>query len=231
MDLEKAAASLASSSLFRGIEPEVLEGVAEQATERRYRKGEFLFLEGDPGQALFVLVEGHVKVFVTSNQGEELVLVTVGPPESLGELSLIDGRDRSASAQALEPTLALVIRQDAWKELAGRHPSLAQGMVGSLGALLRRLTGQTADLVFLDLPGRVARLLLGLAEERGRTENGTLVLDLHVTQSDLARMVGGSRQSVNQILGTLRDRGFLEVENRTLTVKDLDGLRRRAGIG
>ncbi len=179
---------------------------------------------------MFVISEGLVKVFVTSEEGEDMVLVTLRSPETFGELALIDGGLRSASAEALEPTSAVTLSRNTLLELLQSHPALAQALLASLGGLVRRLTEQAADLVFLDLHGRVAKLLLSLAEERGRHEDQLVLLDLQVTQGDLAAMVGGSRQSVNHILHAFQRRGYLDIEGRRIALKDLPALARRAGL-
>jgi CRP-like cAMP-binding protein len=189
-----------------------------------------VFAEGDEGEALFVILEGQVKVFVTSEDGLEMVLVTLGPSDSFGELSLIDGAPRSASAEALEPTRILGLGRRALLDLLPGDPRLAEALLRSLGSLVRRLTEQAADLVFLDLHGRVAKLLLALADRDGHPEGDKTVLDLHVTQTDLAGMVGGSRQSVNQILHAFERRGYLELQGRTVVLNEVEPLRRRAGV-
>ncbi|HEY6378272.1 MAG TPA: Crp/Fnr family transcriptional regulator [Candidatus Dormibacteraeota bacterium] len=221
---------LARTRLFGMVPAETLTRVAEQAQLRSCRKGEVIVHQGDSAETLFVVVEGLVKVFVTSPEGAEMVLVTLGPTDTFGELAVVDGGERSASAEACELTTLLVLRRSALLALLPDHPDLIEGLLRSLGALARRLTDQTADLVFLDLHGRVAKLLLGLAEERGEVRDGMRVLDLHLTQSDLASMVGGSRQSVNQILRTFETLGYLEVEGRRMLVLRPDLLRRRAGL-
>jgi CRP-like cAMP-binding protein len=219
----KAATLLAETELFSGFAPETLARLGERALERRYRKGQLIFSEGDSGDALLVLTEGLVKVFVTSDEGDEMVLITLRPLDTFGELALIDGGPRSASAQALEPTTALAVTRDDVRALMREHPQMADSLLASLGALVRRLTEQAADLVFLDLHGRVAKLLVQLAREGN-------VLDLNLTQSDLAAMVGGSRQSINQILQAFQRRGYLDLQGRRITLKRLDALSRRAGL-
>ena len=171
-----------------------------------------------------------VKVFVTSERGDEMVLTTLHPPEVFGELALIDGGPRSASAEALEPAAALVLTRPTLLELLAQHPPLTDSLLRSLGAVLRRLTEQTSDLVFLDLHGRVAKLLLNLASEQENEEGEIVDLDLHMTQSDLAGMVGGSRQSVNQILQYFQGRGYIELDGRRVKLLRPDLLRRRAGL-
>jgi CRP/FNR family transcriptional regulator, cyclic AMP receptor protein len=219
----RAAELLAATELFSSFAPETLARLGERALERRYRRGQLIFSEGDSGDALLAVTEGLVKVFVTSDEGDEMVLITLRPPDTFGELALIDGGPRSASAQALEPTSALAVTRDDVRALIREHPQLADSLLASLGALVRRLTEQAADLVFLDLHGRVAKLLVQLAREGN-------VLDLNLTQSDLAAMVGGSRQSVNQILQAFQRRGYLDLEGRRITLKRLDALSHRAGL-
>ncbi len=230
MSIETVAGLLGATDLFKGLDPSVLDQLARSVAARSYRRGHLIFSQGEPGDSLFVISEGLVKVFVTSEEGEDMVLVTLRTPETFGELALIDGGLRSASAEALEPTSALTLSRNTLLELLQSHPALAQALLASLGGLVRRLTEQAADLVFLDLHGRVAKLLLSLAEERGRHEDQLVLLDLQVTQGDLAAMVGGSRQSVNHILHAFQRRGYLDIEGRRIALKDLPALARRAGL-
>jgi CRP/FNR family transcriptional regulator, cyclic AMP receptor protein len=227
---DRAAELLANTRLLRGLDKSSIARLAEKAIERTYGKGQLLFYQGDPGEALFVMVEGLVKVFVTSEDGEEMVLVTVQPGDVFGELSLIDGGPRSASAQALEVTKVLVVTRTALLDLLAADVALAEAMLRSVGQSLRRLTEQAADLVFLDLNGRVAKLVVGFAEKQGADDAGEIVLDLHMTQSDIAGMVGGSRQSVNHILKTFERRGYVDLDGRHIRVRELDLLRKRAGM-
>jgi CRP/FNR family cyclic AMP-dependent transcriptional regulator len=230
MRTEAAAALLRSTRLFAGLSEPTLRALADRAVERSFPRHARLFYQGDPGTGLYVLASGLVKVVVTSEDGEEMVLVTLGRGEALGELSVVDGGPRSASAEALEPTVALLITREVLLDLAARDRALTEALLQALGALLRRLTEQAADLVFLDLPGRVAKLLAGLAAERGAETSEGIELDAHLTQTDLAGMVGASRQSVNQILQGFARRGYLQVRGRRIVVHRLDLLRRRAGL-
>ncbi|MDQ3957277.1 MAG: Crp/Fnr family transcriptional regulator [Actinomycetota bacterium] len=229
MKPERAAKILAQTRMFSGIDVTTLERVAERCIERSYKKGQLIFHQGDPGESLFVVVEGFVKVLVPSPEGGEIVLVTLEPHATFGELALIDGGPRSASAEALGPTNLLVLTRATLLDLFADHPQLTDTLLRSFGAIIRRLTEQAADLVFLDLHGRVAKLLTALADEQREPDATEVVLDLHMTQTDLASMVGGSRQSVNQILRGLADQGYLEIHGRTIVVKRLELLRKRAG--
>ena len=229
MKTEQAASLLARTQIFGGIPEDILHHLAEASLERTYKKGQLVFHQEDSGDSLFVVVEGRIKVFVTSEEGEEMVLVVVRPPEVFGELALIDGGRRSASAEALETTKLLALDRKTFLELLQRHPALTDALLRSLGGVVRRLTGQASDFVFLDLPGRIAKVLVTLAEEQDGGD-GDSTLDLHMTQANLAGMVGGSRQSVNQILHDFERRGYLEIHGRQVALRRVDLLRRRAGL-
>lgn len=229
MEPEQAAAYLSETGLFGGLDPEGLARLAERAVERTYKKGQLVFYQGDPAEALFVVIEGRIKVVVVSEEGDEMLLVTLQPVDVFGELALIDGEPRSASAETMEQTRVLVLTRATFLAALRESPAMTESLLRSLGAVLRRLTEQAADLVFLDLHGRVAKLLVGLAEKNEGGGNG-VELDLHLTQSDLASMVGGSRQSVNQILRSFERRGYVEVHGRKLILKAPDLLRKRAGL-
>jgi CRP-like cAMP-binding protein len=226
---EDGAALLLHTHLFGTMESEALQRLAEKAKRRSYGRGEVIFREEEPGDALCVVVEGLVKIYLTSTDGDEMVLVTLGPSTVFGELPMVDGGPRSASAAAVEASTLLTLTRTALLEALSDSPQLVDGLLRSLGSVVRRLTDQAADLVFLDLHGRVAKLLLGLAEEHGTTDAGRRALDLHLTQTDLANMVGGSRQSVNQVLHSFERLGYLDLDGRRIVIKKPDLLRKRAG--
>lgn len=228
MNKERIATLLSRTSLFGPLGDDVAKRLAEHAAERKYSKGQIIFHEGDRDDALFVMASGLIKVFLTSEQGEEMVLVTLRPPETFGELALIDSGTRSASTEALEDTTLIVLRRASLLELFQELPQLMDALLKSVGKSLRRLTEQTADLVFLDLEGRVAKLLLTLADQRGQPGGDGVVLDLGLTQTDLAGMVGGSRQSINQILHSFQHRGYVDLQRKRVILKRPDLLRRRA---
>lgn len=229
MRAEKATKALSETRLFQGMDPASIGKLAERATIRTYRKGQLIFYEGDPGTSLFVVLEGLIKVFVTSEEGENMLLVTLRPPDVFGELALLDEEPRSASAEALKDTRLLELGRQPFLEVLHNEPALTEGLLATLGGQIRRLTEQTADLVFLDLHGRVAKLLLNVSEERGVEVEEGIELDLDLTQGELASMVGGSRQSVNQVLKTFERRNYLTINRRKVIIKDRPSLSRRAG--
>jgi len=225
----QAATLLATTRLFAGLDEETLRRLGERSIMRRYRRGQVIFAQGDPGDSLFVVASGRVKVMVGSAEGEEMVLATLGAHDTFGELALVDGGERSATVEVTEPTELLVLTRAAFFDLLHQRPALMDGLLGMLGALIRRLTDQMSDMVFLDLNGRVAKLLLNLAAERGTAAEGGPLIDLPFTQTEIAHMVGGSRQSVNQILRSFVGAGFIEMSGHTVRLVKVEALRRRAG--
>jgi len=206
-----------------------LQAIARTLRSRRFRRGEVLFHEGDPGDALFVVASGAVKVVVPSEDGEEAILATLRRGDFLGELALLDGAPRSASAVALEATETLTLPRDQFRALIAGEPAIRDALLASVAGELRRLTTHVAELHFLDLTGRLAARLARLAEEHGeRQPNGEIRLDAPLTQSDLAAMIGATRQSVNKLLGEFEADGLLRMERDSIVVPDLARLAETA---
>lgn len=227
MKPEQAKSLLRQSPLFSELSEEILDHLSDRVVERSYDKGQTIFNQGELGDSVFVVAKGLVKVMVNSPDGEEMVLTTVGPPDIFGELAVLDGGPRSAAAEALQETTALVIDRQTLADLITQRPELEQGLVRSLGKVVRRTTEHVSDLAFLHLPERVAKVLLVLADQRGSQEGEDRVIDIQLTQTDLAGMVGGSRQRVNLILRSFKERGYLEFDGRRIVIKRPDLLRKR----
>jgi CRP/FNR family transcriptional regulator, cyclic AMP receptor protein len=228
---DSVAAALHQTAIFGEVDDSALRELAQVCLQRTYRRGQFLWYQGDPGDYLVVIVQGLVKVTVTSPHGDELLLVTLGPSEVVGELSVIDGGPRSASVVALRPTTGIVIGRAALIALMQRSPICFDVLLRSLGALVRRLTEQATDLVFLDLAARVAKLLLREAEGRSGEQRQGALVDLGLTQTELAQMVGASRPAVNRVLQSLAARGSISIINGgKIMIENSSALRRRAGL-
>ena len=227
--LELACAAMARSPLFNGIDTEELTRIAQTMARRRYRRDEVIFHEGDPGDSLHVVVAGRVKITRESAEGDEAIVVILVPGDSFGELVLLDGAPRSATATTMEPTETLVMARSTFVELVeGGSPFRSQLLTG-IARRIRRLTDQLAEVHFLDLAGRLALQLTRLAEESAPGETTEITLNTNLTQSDLAAMVGGTRQRVNQIIGDFADEGLLEHDAGRIVIHDLARLRNRAG--
>jgi CRP/FNR family cyclic AMP-dependent transcriptional regulator len=216
---------LRSATIFADLPDDVLARLAAHCVRRSYRRNQYLWYQGDDGAHLVVVASGLVKVVLSSPQGGEVVLTTLGPGEISGELAVLDGSPRSASVVAAEPTTVVMLSRATVLELLNRYPSVLDAVLRALGDLIRRLTEQAGDFVFLDLGGRVAKLLLHLAEAHGA---GSTVLDLGLTQSDLAAMVGATRPAVNRVLQQLAARGVIKVDGQRIVLLNVAELRRRA---
>jgi CRP/FNR family transcriptional regulator, cyclic AMP receptor protein len=216
------------ASLLAKVEPfgELDEGtrldVAGQAGRRVVERGQVICWQGEPGESMFVLLNGAVKLVVRSKDGELVELVRHQPPASFGELAVLDGGPRSATAEAVERSTLLVVTRAELLRLLRSDEQVAEALLRSLGRMVRRTTHQVTDLAFLSLQERVAAKLLELAGPGGaRTRR--------LTQVELATMVGGARQSVNQALKALEARGYIRVAGRAVEILDPQPLRRLAG--
>ena len=224
-----AVQALGRCRLFAGLGPEALQAIARTLRVRHFRRGEVLFHEGDPGDALFIVASGAIKVVVPSDEGEEAILATLRRGDFLGELALLDGAPRSASAIALEATETLTLPRAQFRALASMEPAIRDALLAALARELRRLTTHVAELHFLDLTGRLAARLARLAEENGEVmPDGSIRLDAPLTQSDLAAMIGATRQSVNKLLREFEEDGLLRLERDTIVVPDLGALAKAA---
>lgn len=217
--------SLATIPFFSGLDPVALERVAAGMRTRRFRRGEVIFHLGDPGDALFIVVAGDVKISLPSDTGDEAILATLGPGAVFGELALLDGAPRSASATAISATEAVVLPRDRFRELIATEAGVRDALLASIAGELRRLTTHVEELHFLDMTGRLAARLVRLAGESGSTTtDGTIRLRANLTQGDLAAMVGCTRQSVNKLLGQFSDDGLIRQERDGIVILDLDRL-------
>jgi len=191
-------------------------------------RGEVLFREGDTGDRVYVVIDGKVKLGRTSSDGRENLLALLGPGQMFGELSLFDPGPRSATVTAVTDTVLLSLaNEDMLTWLTGR-PEVARGLLLQLGQRLRRSNDTLADLVFSDVPGRVAKALLDLSTRFGvPSEEGVRVVH-DLTQEELAQLVGASRETVNKALADFAGRGWLRLEQRSVVILDLERLRRRA---
>ncbi len=219
------AAILRRTDLLRSVPAEDLEAVAAASRLRTFRRGQVVCTTGDPADSLIVVVSGSVKVVVRSADGGELTLTIIHPGGVLGELSIADGGPRSADAETLEESQLLLVPRETVQDICARVPAAAQALTDSIVATLRRLTEAVSDLVFLDLPRRVAKVLLG----QPRGDDG--VIRLKMNQEQLAHQAGGSRQSVNTALRGFERRGWIEVRGRAVAVRQPAALGQFAGSG
>jgi CRP/FNR family transcriptional regulator, cyclic AMP receptor protein len=224
-----AADALRRCVLFSRVDDETLARCIDSLRSRRYRRNETIFHQGDPGDSLYVIEAGSVKIVLPDPEGEEgAIIATLGPGDFFGELALLDGEEHSATAIALENTEALVLRRDAFERLVDEDPNLRRALFAGLVGELRRLTYHVGELHFLNLPGRLARRIVRMAREADPTAQGEIRLSWPFSQSELASMIGGTRQTVNRLLAEFTTEGLIRIEKETLVVPDIDRLERAA---
>jgi CRP/FNR family cyclic AMP-dependent transcriptional regulator len=224
-----AIEALGRSALFARVTPDVLAACAASLRVRRYRRGETIFHQGDPGDSLYIIESGSVKIVLPSPEGEEgAIIATLGRGDFFGELALLDGEPHSATAVASGPVGALVLQRTVFADLLETQPGLRNALIAALVAELRRLTNHVEDLHFLDLPGRLANRIVRLARETRPGETHGVRLEWRYTQSELGAMIGGTRQTVNRLLADLTAQGLLQIEGEELVIPELDALARSA---
>jgi len=219
---------LRQALLFSGLDDEAAAALDASMTESRLRRGEVLFHEGDSGDRLYVVLDGKIKLGRTSIDGRENLLAILGPGQMFGELSLFDPGPRSTAATAVtESTLASLGHDELATWLTGR-PEVARALLHQMAARLRRTNEVVADLVFSDVPGRVAKALLDLSSRFGRSADDGIHVHHDLTQEELAQLVGASRETVNKALADFAMRGWLRLEPRSVVILDLERLQRRS---
>jgi CRP-like cAMP-binding protein len=205
------------------------EALAGGLGRRRYRRGDIICQKDEPGHALFIVERGSVRIYVPSSQGNDLILAVLGAGDFFGDLSLLDGRPRSASAAATAETMLLTLERADFIALITSRPAAAMAVLEAVSRRLRETDEMASDLAFLDVGGRLAKKLLELSGAHGvqRPAGGTLI-DLPITQEELANMIGVTRESVNRNLSDFRRMGLIQNQGRKLIVRDPERLRRRA---
>jgi CRP/FNR family transcriptional regulator, cyclic AMP receptor protein len=214
--------------LFAALDDEAADALRATMVQTEVPRGQVLFHEGDPGDRLYVIVEGKVKLGRASGDGRENLLAILGPGEMFGELSLFDPGPRNAAATAVADTLLLGLGSEDLTSWLSDRPDVARQLLRALARRLRRTNENLADLVFSDVPGRVAKALLDLSARFGRTADDGVHVHHDLTQEELAQLVGASRETVNKALADFAQRGWLRLEPRSVVLLDVERLRRRA---
>jgi CRP-like cAMP-binding protein len=214
---------LRQAELFRSVAAQDLATIVTASRLRMFRRGQVVFMQGDPADTVIVVISGRVKLMVRSADGGELTLTIIQSGGVFGELSVADGGPRSADAETLDECQLLLIPREAIRDLCGREPSAAQAVLCLIAATLRRLTEAVSDLVFLDLPRRVAKVLLS------QPRDGDGIIRPVLSQEELAHQAAGTRQSINAALRGFERRGWIEVQDRAVRIKEATALARFAG--
>ena len=208
------------------LQPEDRKALAALARPKTFAAGAVIFNEGEAGDALYVVVEGHARIVVSNGSGEETTVAVMNAGDVVGDQALLDGGRRSATAIASVATRTLLVTREAFLEWLQARPAAARVIIETLSQRLRRMNQQHLDMVSLDLGQRLAKLLLTLATNYDVVPHASPAsLRLQFTQADLASMLGVSRESVNKQLNTFARQGIVEIGRGAVTIKDMAGLR------
>lgn len=216
------------SPLFAALDSEAAAALRSSMTEQSTPRGTVIFPEGEIGDHMYVILEGKVKLGHASPDGRESLMAVLGPGEIFGELSLFDPGPRTATATALTDARILALGNTSLHPWLAGRPEVAEALLAALARRLRRTNDALADLVFSDVPGRVAKALLDLADKFGEVTSQGLLVKHDLTQEELAQLVGASRETVNKALADFAHRGWVRVDQREVLLLSIDRLARRA---
>ncbi|WP_084128201.1 Crp/Fnr family transcriptional regulator [Demequina sp. NBRC 110055] len=219
---------LRSSPLFGGMDADSARSLIDQMTRIELRRGEVVFNEGDEGQAMFIIVKGKIKLARTARDGRENLLGLLGVGDMMGELSVFDPGPRVSRAHAVEDSVVYELPKDVLDGWLDGHLEMSRHLLRALAQRIRRLSNSMADLVFSDVPGRVAKAILDLGHRFGRMERGHVTVRHGLTQEELAQLVGASRETVNKALAEFASRGWIDVHIGAVDVYEPERLRARS---
>lgn len=220
--------------LFSGLSDEDRRALADRLERHDVHRGDVIFHEGDVGDRVFLILTGKIKISRAATDGRENLLAVLGPGDLFGELSLFDPGPRTGTASALTDTTVASLDHAALRPWLGRRPEAAELLLRVLARRLRRTNDAMSDLVFTDVPGRVAKALLDLAERFGGPvaqpghDQPAVRVEHGLTQEELAQLVGASRETVNKALADFATRGWLRLDSRAVVLLDRERLARRA---
>jgi len=220
-------AVIRKAPIFSGLDASAADALRASMNLVKLRKGQSLFKEGDDGDHLFVVSSGKVKLGTKSIDGRENLLMILGPGDMFGELSLFDSGPRTATATAVTDSKLLALGQDKVIPWVKEHPEVSLQLLARLASRLRRTNEVVGDLVFSDVPGRVAKALIDLGVKFGEKRSEGLFVNHDLTQEELAQLVGASRETVNKALADFAQRGWLRLEARSVMILDYDRLLKR----
>ena len=225
---QQVDANLDRIPLFSALDDEAALALRQTMVPQTLKKGKHLFQEGEPGDRLYIVLEGKIKLTHASGDGRESLLMVLGPGDMFGELSLFDPGPRTATAVAVTDSEVLGLGNTDLRPWLNGRPEVAQALLQALAHRLRRTNEIMSDLVFADVPGRVAKALIELGEKFGSRSATGLVVNHDLTQEELAQLVGASRETVNKALADFASRGWIRLETRCVEIFDIERLSRRA---
>jgi CRP/FNR family cyclic AMP-dependent transcriptional regulator len=222
---------LARAGLFRGVEPSAVSALTKQLHPVDFPRGHRLFAEGEPGDRLYIVVSGKVKIGRCSPDGREKLLTIMGPSDMFGELSILDPAPRTSSATTITDVCAVSIDRETLRAWIADRPEITERLLRLMARRLRRTNDNVADLISTDAPGRVAKQLLQFAQRFGTQEDGALRVTHDLTQEEIAQLVGASRETVNKVLGDFANRGWITLEGKSVLISNSERLRQVSALG
>ena len=221
-------AILARTAIFADVDAEAMDTLSEELEWMSFLRNHTIFVEGEPGDRLYVLVEGKVKVGRRTADGRESLIAVMGPGETFGELALFDPGPRTATVATLTEVRVAAVPRQALGAWIAERPQIAEQLLRVLARRLRRTNDDLCDMIFTDVPGRVAKQLLDLTKRFGRPDSDGLRVDHELTQLELAQLVGSSRETINKALSEFANRGWIRQQGKTIYVMEPAKLARRA---
>ena len=214
---------LERTRLFRGLPPATIQQISALSMRRSYRHGAIVFSQSDPGDALYGVVTGKIRISASSPDGREVFLNIMEPGDTFGEIALLDGRHRTATASVTAPSELIIITRDHFLELLEREPKLVSHVIQLLCQRIRWTSGLAEESALLSVPARLARRLLSLGKLHGReTPNG---IELTISQEEVARFLGLSRQAINQYLQNWKLQRWVSLGRGKIVIIDEPALR------
>ncbi|MEE3755305.1 Crp/Fnr family transcriptional regulator [Mycobacterium intracellulare] len=220
---------LARAAMLHGVGPDAVAALADELEQVSFPPRHTVFAEGEPGSDLYIVLAGKVKIARKTPDGRETLIAVLGPTDMFGELALFDPGPRTSTVATLTEVHAVRINRRALRAWIAAYPSMAEQLLQMLACRLRRTNDTLCDLIFTDVPGRVAKQLLYQANRFGGTgTEHTLRVKLDLTQEELAQLVGSSRETVNKALSDFTQRGWIRQEGKTLVILAPEKLAHRA---
>lgn len=216
---------LRNVSIFEELPERDLEKIASLGTRKVFSKGSIILMEDEVGSALFIIIDGKVKVSRLDETGKEVILSILGPGEVFGEMSLLDGLKRSATVSAIADTEVLIIYRDDFLNLLNNHPQIAISLLRELAMRLRKADMQIKSLSLKDAEGRIGCVLIMLADDLGKMYKGQVIVEGIPTQQELANMAGTSRETVSRVLTRFQKKGLIKIEGKTLIILEYEKMK------
>lgn len=225
VDIHQLISFLRGVELLAGLSDADLERVAKMCQLVRYRRAESIFAESQPGASLYVVMSGRVKIFGSSTQGRSKTFAYLEPGDFFGEMSLIEDDVRSASASALDDTVLIMLRAEDYRKLMLSRPTIALAVLKTMAARLRRANREIEALSFNNVLGRIAQILMDLADRYGKKAEAGVLIDMPISHKELAEMAGTAREVISRVVSRFKRIGCVSISDGKFLITDREKLR------